>query len=113
MNKFSTFLVSVMVLCGSVCRGEEMILAFTASWCAPCKQFKTDLAENPEMTAGLAIDIIDVGVAKEMAKDFGVNSVPTFVIVNTEGGVVKKDQEVARTAGYQGPRKFQRWVEKR
>ena len=60
------------------------ILYFTADWCNPCKKVKP-IAEEL-IRDGANIKFIDVDVEIEMAKNFEIMSVPTFVVMrdNTE-----------------------------
>lgn len=112
MSIFRGLIVLGVIWVGAVGVAGEVLLAFTASWCGPCKQFKSDVAENPEMVAGYELDIIDVDQAKEMAQDFGVKSYPTFFVVKVgDDGVVKVANIVKKQEGYDA-RKFKRWLER-
>lgn len=113
MKCFRMMLVALVLLWASAVSAKDVLLVFTASWCAPCQAFKKDLKEDPGITAGVATEVFDIEVAKEMAKDFGVKSFPTFVLVSEdENGVLGKNGEKARQVGYEGPRKLRRWIEK-
>jgi thiol-disulfide isomerase/thioredoxin len=58
----------------------KSVLYFTADWCQPCKKVKPIVEElNREHVPGM-FQIIDVDIAKEMAKSFELKSVPTFVL---------------------------------
>ena len=70
----------------------KMILYFTADWCGPCKQTKPIVEDlNREQTM-VKFFIIDVDLEIEMAQDFEIRSVPTFV-------VMKDNTEIYRTTG--------------
>ena len=69
-----------------------MILYFTADWCNPCKQTKPIVEELNREQIMAKFFIIDVDSEIEMAKDFEIRSVPTFV-------VIKDNTEIHRTTG--------------
>jgi thioredoxin 1 len=72
----------------------KMIFYFTAEWCNPCKQTKPIVEDlNREQTMA-KIFIIDVDSEIEMAQDFEIKSVPTFV-------VMKDNKEIHRVTGAQ------------
>ena len=70
----------------------KMILYFTADWCGPCKQTKPIVEELNREQIMAKFFIIDVDSEIEMAQDFGIRSVPTFV-------VMKDNKEVHRVTG--------------
>jgi len=70
----------------------KMILYFTADWCNPCKKTKPIVEELNREQIMAKFFIIDVDSDIEMAKDFEIKSVPTFV-------VMKDNIEIHRTTG--------------
>jgi thioredoxin 1 len=67
------------------------IVAYTTTWCGPCKMLKPAL--NELVDEGYKITIIDPDESPEEAREAGVTSVPTLVF--------KEDGEVFdRTVGY-------------
>ena len=54
------------------------VLAFTASWCTPCQRAKPALIQI--RAAGAEVEIIDIDEHAELAKQYGVTSVPTFFV---------------------------------
>ena len=70
----------------------NMILYFTADWCGPCKQTRPIVEELNREQIMAKFFIIDVDSEIEMAKDFEIRSVPTFV-------VIKDNTEIHRTTG--------------
>jgi thioredoxin 1 len=70
----------------------KMILYFTADWCNPCKQTKPIVEELNREQIMAKFFIVDVDLEIEMAKDFEIRSVPTFV-------VMKDNLEIHRTTG--------------
>jgi thioredoxin 1 len=71
-----------------------MILYFTADWCNPCKQTKPIVEELNREQIMAKFFIIDVDSEIEMAQDFEIRSVPTFV-------VMKDNKEIHRVTGAQ------------
>ena len=59
------------------CRRPK-VLAFTASWCAPCQRAKPALVQI--QAAGVDVEIIDIDARPELAKQYDVTSVPTFFV---------------------------------
>ena len=72
----------------------NMILYFTADWCSPCKQTKPIVEELNREQVRNKFFIVDVDSEIEMAKNFSIMSVPTFV-------VMKDNSEVYRVTGAQ------------
>jgi len=54
------------------------VLAFTASWCAPCQRAKPTLIQI--RAAGADVEIIDIDAHPDLARKHGVTSVPTFIV---------------------------------
>jgi len=72
----------------------NMILYFTADWCNPCKQTKPIVEELNREQIMAKFFIIDVDSEIEMAQDFEIKSVPTFV-------VMRDNKEIYRVTGAQ------------
>jgi thioredoxin 1 len=70
----------------------KMILYFTADWCGPCKQTRPIVEELNREQIMAKFFIIDVDSEIEMAQDFQIRSVPTFVIM-------KDNKEIHRVTG--------------
>ena len=71
-----------------------MILYFTADWCNPCKKTRPIVEELNREQIMAKFFIIDVDSEIEMAQDFEIKSVPTFV-------VMKNNKEIHRVTGAQ------------
>jgi|688.fasta_scaffold737712_2 thioredoxin 1 len=70
----------------------KTILYFTADWCQPCKKVKPIVKElNRDYVPGI-FQMVDVDIENEMAKNFEIKSVPTFVLL-------KEGKEINRTTG--------------
>lgn len=57
------------------------LLVFTASWCGPCKGFKPTLLELDQDR----LVYVDIDEMPEIRKDYGVQSVPTVILVDEDG----------------------------
>lgn len=77
-----------------------IFLAFTASWCQPCRQFKQDFGAEPD------VRVIDISDDRSIAEAYGIATVPT--VIRLEDGV-----EAGRTVGYKGKAAMRRWMMKR
>lgn len=65
---------------------RNKILAFTASWCAPCKAMKPAL----EQFSDNEITVYDVDKDRSQVKTYKVTAVPTFVIIDSGGDEVSR-----------------------
>lgn len=75
-----------------------VLLAFTATWCAPCAWLDPYLTElDHEASGGLAVRKVDVDRLPELAERFRVGSVPT-VLLFIDG------EEVERSVGVEPER---------
>jgi thiol-disulfide isomerase/thioredoxin len=83
-------------------RGPAVVEFVTAS-CAPCRAVAPRLREAAA-DAGVAFAQIDVGVRPEVARAYGIRTVPTVAVTGSGGRVlevwtgVPADGEVARAA---------------
>ena len=70
------------------------VVDFYATWCGPCKMLAPILESVEKETEGVAFFRIDVDQAPDLARRFGIMSIPTLVFL-------KNGEEVARTVGVQ------------
>ena len=65
----------------------KIVYYFTADWCQPCKKTRPIVEEmNREQTTA-GFQIIDVDDNADLVKNFGIQSVPTFILF--DGGIEK------------------------
>ena len=79
------------------------IIAFTRAGCGPCEKFKSDYAKNPSMIYPHQIHFRDM--RSELAKSYGITSVPTFI--KLRGG-----KEIGRKIGYGEPEGLKQWADR-
>jgi len=65
------------------------VLRFTASWCQPCKALAQQLNE---LELNEYITVIDIDEQPEIAKQYGVNTVPMLMVIDN-------NKEVSRLRG--------------
>jgi thioredoxin-like negative regulator of GroEL len=78
-------------------RGE--VLFFNASWCGPCRQMKPIVTQMRRQ--GYRMRDIDVDRHRDLAQQYGIRAVPTFVFV--ENGT-----EITRFSGGASPEKLRK-----
>ena len=59
----------------------EVLLDFWASWCGPCRMLSPIIDEIAEETPALKVGKVNVDDEPELAAAFGVQSIPTVVII--------------------------------
>lgn len=67
----------------------KLIIAFTATWCGPCKQLKPTINEIAEE---YQVEHVDIDENPKAVKLWNIQSVPTLVFVSD----VKNDVEAGR-----------------
>ena len=77
-----------------VLKSEKPILIdFWATWCGPCKTMAPIVEEIAEERTDIKVCKIDVDQEPELARQYRVMSIPTFLVFK-EGEVVKRDMGV-------------------
>jgi len=88
-------------------KNEGLILVdFAAKWCPPCKMM-APIIENfakDESLKGMRIVSVDVDEESNLAGKFNVSSIPTFILLQSEGN--GQYTEVKKWVGGQEPLTF-------
>ena len=104
-------------------RGNVVVLDFWGTWCLPCKKSSPEVQKLHERFAGKNVRVIGVAVrerdpeaprrefaekgytftlvpdGKDIAEAFGIRQYPTFVIIGTDGELVRSIDQLDRAAG--------------
>ncbi|CAK7331452.1 unnamed protein product [Dovyalis caffra] len=83
---------------------QLMVIDFAASWCGPCKLMEPEVHALAAKFTDVQFAKIDVDELPDVAQEFGVRAMPTFVLV-------KKGNEVDRVVGAK-KEELQRKIEK-
>jgi thioredoxin 1 len=81
------------VIAAEFAAGRTPIVYFWASWCGPCKQFKSSLSDPLMQDAlnNVTLIMLDTDIDDQKEKhgeDFGVSGIPAFVKVDKDGNYV-------------------------
>ncbi|KAJ0043827.1 thioredoxin H2 [Pistacia vera] len=71
---------------------QLMVIDFAASWCGPCKFMEPAVQEMANKFSDVQFAKIDVDELSDVAQEFKVQAMPTFVLV-------KQGKEVDRVVG--------------
>ncbi|CAK9172218.1 unnamed protein product [Ilex paraguariensis] len=72
--------------------GKLMVIDFTASWCGPCKYMEPAINEFAAKYTDVEFIKIDVDELADVAREFEVEAMPTFILV-------KKGKQVDKVVG--------------
>jgi len=65
------------------------LLKFEASWCQPCKSLSA-IMEGLELP--VPVERVDIDQNMQRAREYNIRSVPTLVLVDDQGGEIKRGQ---------------------
>ena len=70
---------------------KKVLLDFWAPWCAPCRMVVPLVDEIAKERPDIKVGKINVDESPELAKQFGVFSIPTLVVMEN-GKIVRQEQ---------------------
>lgn len=78
-----------------------ILVVFSANWCPACQQLESETLVNEKITQKLSQNYvavkINVDTNPEPSSKYEIYSIPTLIIINSNGDVIKKIE------GYQSP----------
>ena len=61
------------------------ILWFSASWCGPCQKMEKPTLKSEADSLGFPLYYVDIETVPQLAEQFEIMSLPTFVVTNSQG----------------------------
>lgn len=80
-----------------------VLVDFFATWCGPCKMQSPVLEELKEDRSDVKVVKIDVDQETEIAREYGVMSIPTLILF-------KDGKEVAKNVGFMPKELLVQWI---
>ena len=80
---------------------EKVLVDFYANWCGPCKMIAPELEKVESNTKVVKVDVDEF---EDLAREYGVMSIPTLVLFN-EG------KEVKRTIGFIDKDRIEKFID--
>ena len=85
--------------------GKGLVLVdFFATWCGPCRMLGPVLEDMANDRDSIDIVKVDIDESMNLARQFGIMSVPTLVLF-------KDGQVVAKTGGFQPKESLQQFID--
>ena len=84
-------------------QNDKVLVDFYANWCGPCKMLSPVLEDLASDRSDVKIVKIDVDSNPDLAKRFGVMSIPTLILF--ENG-----REVSKKQGFMPKQVLNEWV---
>ena len=86
-------------------KSDLVLVDFYATWCGPCKMMHPVIDEINTKNPSLKIIKVDVDKHNELARKYGIMSIPTLLFIK-DGNVVEKN------VGYTPINIIEDWIDK-
>lgn len=84
---------------------KDMVLVdFFATWCGPCRMLTPVLESLASDRSSISIVKMDVDECEEIAKQYGIMSVPTLLLF-------KNGQMISKKVGFMPKEEISTWIE--
>jgi thiol:disulfide interchange protein len=89
-------------LAESQATGKPVLIDFTASWCPPCQMMKRDVWPDPQVAQLVSnsymplLADVDEADIQDVARRYGVNPIPTVIITDGQGAVLRQEGFLTR-----------------
>ncbi|WP_326718819.1 MULTISPECIES: thioredoxin [unclassified Streptomyces] len=82
----------------TVTDNEFVLIDFWASWCGPCRQFAPVYEQAAEANPDLVFAKVDTEAQPELAQAFGIQSIPTLMIVRDQVAIFSQPGALPQAA---------------
>ncbi|RMG41951.1 MAG: DUF255 domain-containing protein [Planctomycetota bacterium] len=84
---------------------RPLLVHFYAEWCGPCRIMEAQVLSTPAVTERIRREFVAVKVdfdrRQDIARRYGVNLLPTDLILTPDGKVISRSEGLQPAAGYQ------------
>lgn len=79
------------------------LLIFGADWCPSCHKLTAALSAQPTLAGNYTVTIFDVEKVPDLAKMYGITSVPALLVLKNNGAIKRK-------VGFTTPDNLKTWL---